>query len=565
MTIIITTMGMTTMTMTTIMARKNSKQRGLSRRRFMQSAAAMAASGTLLASAARAREHDSRGHDSECEGSRDLNLVNGRFLTLDPHNSVVSAIGIRDGRIVEVGRGGALGPCGRTINLKGATVIPGLIDSHVHFIRCGQNPGHEVRIIETAASVGELQQMIGARIRELDVPAGEFITCVGGWNINGLAEKRLPTLAELDTAAPGHAVYLSTTGAGGAVTNSLGRTFFQNHGVTVTINAAGAATLNSGQAFAALQAVQTDADRQRGTAEAVDFAASLGLTMVTDMGTQGAAVEYVDGYKYMMNLWRAGDLKIRLRSFLNSSFDTGFAAAQSVVTYGFPRHGDDVFRSNGVGERVNNNTTNPGYVDLVKFAASKGWMVTQHSLNLTEISFHIAAYQEAKKIAPIDKLRWTLDHVNPISDDQIAAVKDLGIGLRLQGWNYTSGAPSGPPWRKLVDAGIPLSAGTDSTNVGPLNPWLMMYYMTTMKNNSGVAAMPASQQITRLEALRMYTLGSAFHSFDEDKLGSIEPGKLADLAVLSDDPLSVSDDKLKRLRSVLTLRAGRIVHGESDD
>src|SRR5256885_14772466 len=204
------------------MARKNSKQRGLSRRRFMQSAAAMAASGTLLAGAARA----AREHDSECEGTRDLNLVNGRFLTLDAHDSVVSAIGIRDGRIVEVGRGGALGACGRTINLKGATVIPGLIDSHVHFIRCGQNPGHEVRIIETAASVGELQQMIVARIRELDVPAGEFITCVGGWNINGLAEKRLPTLAELDAAAPNHAVYLSTTCAGGAVTNSFGKNFF---------------------------------------------------------------------------------------------------------------------------------------------------------------------------------------------------------------------------------------------------------------------------------------------------------------------------------------------------
>jgi len=550
------------------MARKNLKQRGLSRRRFMQSAAAMAASGTLLARAARAaREHDSRedhsrGHDPECEGSRDLNLVNGRFLTLDAHNSVVSAIGIRDGRIVEVGRGAALGPCGRIINLKGATVIPGLIDSHVHFIRCGQNPGHEVRIIETAASVGELQQMIGARIRELDVPAGEFITCVGGWNINGLAEKRLPTLPELDAAAPNHAVYLSTTGAGGAVTNSLGKNFFTTPPRNIVVSPNG--TLSANQAFPALQAVQTDADRQRGTAEAIDFAVSLGLTMVTDMGTQGAAVEYVDGYKYMMNLWRAGDLKIRLRSFLNSSFDTGFAAAQSVVTYSFPRHGDDVFRSNGIGERVNNNTTNPSYVDLVKFAASKGWMVTQHSLNLTEISFHIAAYQEAKKIAPIDKLRWTLDHVNPITDDQIAAVKDLGIGLRLQGWNYTSAAPSGPPWRKLVDAGIPLSAGTDSTNVGPLNPWLMMYYMTTMKNNSGVAAAPANLQITRLEALRMYTLGSAFHSFDEDKLGSIEPGKLADLAVLSDDPLSVSDDKLKRLRSVLTLQAGRIVHGEDD-
>ena len=139
-------------------------------------------------------------------------------------------------------------------------------------------------------------------------------------------------------------------------------------------------------------------------------------------------------------------------------------------------------------------------------------------------------------------------------------VKELGIGLRLQAWNYTSAAPSGPPWRKLVDAGMPLSAGTDSTNVGALNPWLMMYYMTTMLNNAGVAATPAGQQITRLEALRMYTIGGAFHSFDEDKLGSLEEGKLADLVVLSDDPLSVSDDKLKRLHSVLTMQAGRIVH-----
>ena len=152
--------------------------------------------------------------------------------------------------------------------------------------------------------------------------------------------------------------------------------------------------------------------------------------------------------------------------------------------------------------------------------------------------------------------------MNPISDAQIAAVKDLGIGLRLQGWNYTSAAPSGPPWRKLVDAGIPLSAGTDSTNVGALNPWLMIYYMTTMLNNAGVAATPADQQITRLEALRMYTIGGAFHSFDEDKLGSLEAGKLADLVVLSDDPLRVSDDRLKRLRSILTMQAGRIVHGE---
>jgi predicted amidohydrolase YtcJ len=115
---------------------------------------------------------------------------------------VASSIAIRDGRIARVGHPTDLGPCGRTINLKGASVIPGLIDSHVHYIRCGINPGHEVRIIETATSIGEIQAMISARIRQLAVPQGDFITCVGGWNVNGLAEKRLPTLAELDRAAP---------------------------------------------------------------------------------------------------------------------------------------------------------------------------------------------------------------------------------------------------------------------------------------------------------------------------------------------------------------------------
>jgi predicted amidohydrolase YtcJ len=490
-----------------------------------------------------------------------VNLVNGRFLTMDASNRVASALAIRDGRIARVGHPGELGPCGRTLNLKGATAIPGLIDTHVHFLRCGQNPGHEVRIIETAASIAELQQMIRARIAELTVPPGNtelvhFITCIGGWNINGLTEKRLPTVAELDAAAPNNAVYLSTTGAGGAITNTAGAAFFNSHGVPVNANG----TLNAGQALAALQAAQTEDDRQRGTAEVFDFASSLGLTMVTDMGLAGAAVDFIEGYRYAMNLWRQGQLKVRLRSYLNSSFDTTFAVAQGVVDGSFKRIGDDVFRTNGIGERVNSNTTNPGYVDLVKYAASKGWMVTQHSLTSAEISFHISAYQAAKALADIGKLRWTLDHVNPISDAQIALVKDLGIGLRLQGWNYTSAAPSGPPWRKLVDAGIPLSAGTDSTNVGALNPWLMMHYMTTMLNNAGVAATPAGQQITRLEALRMYTIGGAFHSFDEGRLGSLEEGKLADLVVLSDDPLSVSDAGLKRLRSALTMQAGRIVH-----
>ena len=128
-----------------------------------------------------------------CVGSSDLALVNGRFLTMNPAKPVVSAVAIRNGRFSQIGHADALGRCARTINLRGATVIPGLIDSHVHYVRCGLNPGHEVRIIETATSVAELKRMITARVRELNLPSGEFLTCIDGWNINGLGGV-LPTL-----------------------------------------------------------------------------------------------------------------------------------------------------------------------------------------------------------------------------------------------------------------------------------------------------------------------------------------------------------------------------------
>jgi predicted amidohydrolase YtcJ len=547
------------------MANDNPNQTSSSRRDFIKGAALAAggavlagtASGTVVGGAAAAATSSlTKG----CDGLPDLALVNGRFLTMDEKDSVVSAVAIRNGRIAEVGRHAqAIGPCAHTINLRGATVIPGLIDSHVHFIRCGQNPGHEVRIIETATSIAELQQMIVERIKALSVPAGEFITCVGGWNRNGLAERRLPTPAELDDAAPKNPVYLSETGGGGqAVTNTSGRMFFQDKGVNVDPTAG---TLTAGQGLAALQSVQTDDDRQRGTAELMDFAASLGLTMVTDMGTAGAAVTGIPGFDYALNLWRQGNLDVRQRLFFNSSEDPGFTVGQAKIDNVLNRLGDNVFRLNGVGERVNSSTTNAGFVDMCKFAAENGWTLTQHSLTSAEIDFHLSAYQAAAAVGPIDKLRWSLCHVNPITDIQIQAVQSLGIALNLQGWNYTSNNPAGPPWRKLVDSGIRLGGGTDATNVGALNPWLMIYYMTTMRNNAGTPATPDGQQISRLEALRMYTIGSAWLSFDDDRLGSIEPGKLADLVVLSDDPLKVSDDQLRKLRSVLTLQGGKIVHG----
>ena len=540
---------------------------GFSRRQFIKAAAA-GAGATMLPGQGFA-------DDSDCRDTPDVALVNGRFLTMDPKNPVVSAVSIRNGRFSEIGRHDSLGPCSQTINLNGATVIPGLIDSHCHFIRDGLNPGHEVRIIELAASVPELLAMITERAKT--VPVGQFITCVSGWNSNGLAEHRVPTIAELDAAAPNNLIYISENGGTNkAITNSAGKAWFGGKGVVV--NADGTVA-NAGLAFKALRDAEIAGDsalpdRLTTTKENIAFASSLGLTTVHDVGGNGfpqanaALVSlFVDlkPYDQALSLWRAGNLNMRIRSFLYSEFDQspGLDVARARMINNLIRLGDDVFRLNGVGERVQISTTAPGFVDHCIFAAKNGWTVHQHSATAAEIAFHLNAYQQANAVAAIAPLRWSLTHVNVITDAQITAFRDMKTGLTVQGTAYTSNS-GGTPFRSILDilgpAGVSVGGGSDATNVGPLNPWLMMYFMTTGKNNAGIA-INAAQNCTRLEALRMYTTGSAYFAFDDAKLGSIEKGKLGDLTVLSDDPLTVSDEKFKRLSSRLTLQGGRIVHG----
>src|SRR5678815_3374818 len=162
--------------------------------------------------------------------SADLLLANGKFV--DGRGVVGSALTIKNGRIVGTGEARALGSATRTIDLGGRTVVPGLFEAHVHYTRAGVNPGYEARRIERAFSIAELQAAISKRAAS--VPPGAFITCIGGWNHTQLAENRRPTKAELDAAAPKHAVYISGTGGGtGAITNSLGRTFLVSKGVSV--------------------------------------------------------------------------------------------------------------------------------------------------------------------------------------------------------------------------------------------------------------------------------------------------------------------------------------------
>jgi predicted amidohydrolase YtcJ len=477
----------------------------------------------------------------------DVVLVNGKFI--DGRGVVGSTIAIKNGRIVSVGQAAAPSPGAQTIDLGGRAVIPGLFDAHVHYTRAAMNPGHEARRIERAFSIAELQEAIASRAQS--VPPGEFITCIGGWNHTQLREARRPTNADLDSAAPRHPVYISATGGGtGAITNNLGQTFFASKGVTVDTNGVVASANN---ALTALQSLQTPADKLRGTAALNGHANGLGLTGVINAGN-------LADHEYALQLWRQDKLTLRMRPLFpadspqetESRILNNFSQAGRAV-------GDDMFRVAGFGERIGGtDTMSPAFEPTARMIAKHGWLLQQHSITTTENDFHLNAFRSIAKEHPIAGLRWSLLHLQSIDSPRLRALMDLGAGASAQTWTYLS-AGSGPPFRRIVDSGIPAGVGTDSTNVSALDPWLSLFYMTTGRNLAGTLT-NESQKISRIEALRLYTEGAAWFSFDDRLVGSFVEGKFADLAVLTEDYLTVPEDRIRKIESVLTLVGGKAVH-----
>ncbi|HZJ29929.1 MAG TPA: amidohydrolase family protein, partial [Vicinamibacterales bacterium] len=258
-------------------------------------------------------------------GDPDLIFTNGRFHTMDPRNSIVDTIAIRGGRFQAVGgRMPARGSATRVINLRGRTVIPGIIDAHNHFVNLCNRPGYHT-ILENAGSIREVQQTLADRRRE--VPAGEFITAMGGWHTNMWADKRLPTLKELDDAVSDRPVFLLQTFNGPSVTNSLGKMFFerQPNAVVVADNGAIAGGMPSTTALFRLRQQQTLESKMRGAVDAWRYSASLGLTAHLDqvgLGSPGpltpsqslAAFDPYRMYDAWQELYRQGKAIVRLQS-----------------------------------------------------------------------------------------------------------------------------------------------------------------------------------------------------------------------------------------------------------
>jgi hypothetical protein len=519
---------------------------------------------------------------ADCAMARDLKLVNGKIYTMDKKNTIVSEVTIQDGRFQAVGKAAnqKLNPCTKTINLGGRTVVPGLIDNHNHIVLLGMRPGHDVRI-ETAASIAEIQAILRARAKT--VPAGAFVTTLGDWNIKQFAEKRLPTLAELDQALPDNPYLMN--GGGGTVTNSRGKAFFEGKGVMVSPTGV-IANQSFLPALNALRAVQTFADMKQGTLDAMAYLDSLGLTTSVDMGAfalpgspdlqDEAAADTVESlnpwtmYDAFLALHRENKMTHRLRIFiLTQDTRPDVPILKQRMLNAFPDFGDDMLKLSGVGEfaaawRFQGGATPANYEAALQLVARHGWAFQQHTLSLNEDKFTTSTFEKVNAVTPIANLHWSIGHVPKIDQPTLDRLKAIGAGVAVHGWLYLSGTPTngGPPFRTIVDSGIHVGAGSDAAAVSVFDPWLEIYYMVTGKNSAG-ELINSGQQLTRMEAIRLYTAENGWYTHEEERLGTIEAGKLGDLAALTDDYFDakkVPDEALKKLKSALTIVDGKVVY-----
>jgi predicted amidohydrolase YtcJ len=522
--------------------------------------------------------------------SPDAIMVNGKILTVDRQFSISQAIAIRDGRIVAVGSTADVqrlaGPATRAIDLQGRTVIPGLIDSHLHAIRAALSFSTEVNWIG-ASSLTEALGRIRSAARTMK--PGAWLIVAGGWNVQQFRENRRPTQAELVAAAPDNPVYVQL-GYGWAVMTPAA---FKALNISseadlpaggrleadATGKPSGAVTGGQGAIVALFDRLPrpTFDEQVDGTRKFFRELNRLALTGVVDPGGNNLAP---DDYQALFKVWRQGEMTVRVAySLCGQTPGSELEELRSLVALLPMGFGDEMLRFNGLGERITfamNNNDNPTesdkdrYYQVARWAAKRGMSLTMHWPRDGSVDQLLTIFERVNKEVPIAGLRWSIAHLNDASVQSLRRMKALGIGWTVQDAMYFGGeqfvqqsgpeaARRTPPVVTAARMGVVIGAGTDAHRVASYNPFTALQWFLDGKTVGGVAIRGPDETPTRADALRFYTGGSAWFSHDETRRGSLEVGKVADLAVLSRDYLTVPVDQVGQIESLLTMVGGRIV------
>jgi hypothetical protein len=524
----------------------------------------------------------------------DTVLLNGKIVTVDAASTIREALAIDDGRITAVGTSADIRKLAdsttRIIDLGGRTVIPGLIDSHLHAIRAALSFSTEVNWI----GAGSLEEALG-RIRAAarTMKPGSWLIVAGGWNVQQFEENRRPTQAELAAVAPNNPVYVQL-GYGWSMLTPLGHKALGLSSEADLPTGGRFERDNSGALTGAVigpqSAIVSLFDRlPRPTfAEQVDgtnaFFRELNRLAMTGVGDPGGNNLTSVDYQALFKVWRDKSMTVRVTYTLNGQTPgKEFEELRNLTALLPMGFGDDMLRFNGIGERItvamnNNNAPSEAdkaaYYQIVKWAAERGMSLTMHWGNDASVDHLLSIFERVNSEIPIAPLRWSIAHLNDASVESLRRMKALGVGWTMQDAMYFGGeqfmkqagadaARRTPPVETARKMGVVVGAGTDAHRVASYNPFTALQWLLDGKTVGGVVMRGRDEIPSRLDALRFYTLGSAWFSFDEDTRGSLEAGKLADLAVLSEDYLTIPTERVGALESVLTMLGGNVVYAAS--
>ena len=519
----------------------------------------------------------------------DLVLLNGKVITVDERFSLAQALAVRGDRLVAVGSNSDVarlaGPNTRRIDLRGRSVIPGLIDNHMHLLRAGTTWQSEVRW-DGIGSRKEALDLLRARTKS--VKPSEWVYSLGGWTIDQFADdKRTFTRDELDEIAPNNPVLLQAsyyeTYLNSLALRSLGIDEKAPKEVWVVRDKAGQPTGRIEEAgvrvIAAKLPVASAKEIEAGTAAMIKDLNRAGLTA---FGSAGCEAEVLPIYQRLSN---SGKLDVRV--FCIDGVATGTTPEQ--VDRALPQIAQmKLFQGNNsldhifFGESVYGPLHDPMFLTRSEPTPDQlvQWRRIATEIAKARLPLHVHAELEGtidafldqieaiNKEYPTKNLRWTLAHVNRINASHLSRMRELGMYAAVNPWAVINGginhrifgesAFEMAPLSTIQNSGIVWGFGSDGSRANQILPFTTLWWAVTGKMVGGAKVL--RQTISREDALIAHTRKNAYLVFQENNLGSIQPGKLADLVVLDRDYLTIPADQIKDIRPLMTMVGGRIVY-----